>query len=286
MTPGPEQSDSSSLPADRRTVIVTGAARGIGATIARLAAERGALVGVLDIDTDGARRIAEQIGGIALSAATNDETQVLAAFDRFADETAVSAPDLVVNNAGIVRFGALAQLSVADWRETVDVNLTGTFIVGRAAAVRMAAAGRGAIVNITSINGIAPGPYAGAYGSTKAAIALLTQQMAIEFGPAGVRVNAVAPGLIDGGMSEEIYANSEIRAARSSKVPLGRLGTEEDIAKVVLFVGSDEAAYLTAEHIVVDGGVVRSIIANLPRPATVDGVGPNGQAEPPEASGS
>jgi len=258
----------------RRTTIVTGAARGIGEAIARSAAERGDLVGVLDIDGAGADRVASAIDGVALVAATNDETEVLAAFERFAERTGETAPDLVVNNAGIVRFGSLAELSSDDWRATVDVNLTGTFLVARAAAVRMVDRGRGgAIVNITSINGVSPGPYAGAYGSTKAAIALLTQQLAIEFGPAGIRVNAVAPGLIDGGMSEPIYADAAVRAARAAKVPLGRLGTVEDIAKVVLFVGGDEAAYLTGQNIVVDGGVVTSIIANLPRPTAVDGVG-------------
>lgn len=253
-------------------VIVTGGARGIGAAICRLAASRGATVGVLDIDADAAVATANGLpGAIGLGAAINDETAVVAAFDRFTDE--VGTPDIVVNNAGIVRFGPLAELSVEDWRSTVDVNLTGTFVVARQAAVRMAANGGGSIVNLTSINGISPGPYAGAYGSTKAAIALLTQQLAIEFGPAGVRVNAVAPGLIDGGMSEPIYADPRTREARSAKVPLGRLGTVDDIARAVLWMASDEAGYITGQNLVVDGGVVMSIIANLPRPASVDSVG-------------
>lgn len=252
-----------------RSIIVTGGANGIGAAICREAARRGARVGVLDVDAGGAERLASELpGAVPLPAAVNDEPAVLKAFDTFGD-----TPDVVVNNAGIVRFGPLADLSVEDWRATVDVNLTGTFIVSRAAAVRMAERGSGAIVNLTSINGISPGPYAGAYGSTKAAIALLTQQLAIEFGPAGVRVNAVAPGLIDGGMSAPIYADAEVRAARESKVPLGRLGTCEDIASVVLWLASDDAAYVTGQNLVADGGVVMSIIANLPRPRAVDSVG-------------
>jgi len=255
------------------SILVTGGARGIGEAICRMADDRGMAVGVLDVDGDGARRVAAALqAGVPLEASTNDESRVLAAFDRFAALTGAD-PDVVVNNAGIVRFGPLAELSAEDWRATVDVNLTGTFLVARTAAVRMAARGSGSIVNLTSINGVSPGPYAGAYGSTKAAIALLTAQMAIEFGPAGVRVNAVAPGLVDGGMSEPIYADATVREARSAKVPLGRLGTCEDIARVVLWLASGEAAYVTGQNLVADGGVVQSIIANLPRPRAVDTVG-------------
>lgn len=259
------------------TAIVTGAARGIGAAIARLAAERGYRVGVLDVDAAGARALADELpGAVALVTATDDEPGVVAALGAFAEATGRGAPDLVVCNAGIVRFGPLAELSLDDWRRVVDVNLTGTFVVARAAAVRMAAAGQGgAIVALTSINGVAPGPNAGAYGATKAAVALLMAQLAIEFGPDGVRANAVAPGLIDGGMSGPIYADGAVRAARSQRVPLGRLGTEDDIARAVLFLGSAEAAYVSGQELVVDGGVVPSIIAALPRPQTVDGVGPD-----------
>lgn len=257
-------------------VIVTGAGRGIGAEIARAAARQGKPVGVLDVDRSGAEAIAREIiadGGnaIALVASTNDEDQVQAAVEQFHE--AFGAPKLLVNNAGVVRFGPLLDLSAQDWRLVVDVNLTGTFICARTVAVVMKQSGGGSIVNITSMNGVAPGPNGGAYGSTKAGIALLTQQMAIEWGPLGIRVNAVAPGLIDGGMSEPIYADPEIRLARESKVPLGRLGVSEDIAKVVLFLGSDDASYITGQNILVDGGVTMSMIANLPRPKSVDKVG-------------
>ncbi|MGI9577499.1 MAG: SDR family NAD(P)-dependent oxidoreductase, partial [Microthrixaceae bacterium] len=213
-------------------------------------------------------------GAVALEAAVNDEQAVIAAFDSF--EAEVGVADLVVNNAGIVRFGSLGELSAQDWRDTIDVNLTGTFLVGRTAANRMAAAGRGAVVNITSINGVTPGPYAGAYGSSKAAIAILTAQMALEFGPAGVRVNSVAPGFIDGGMSEPLYEDPATREVRTSAVPLRRLGTPADIAAVVLWLGSEDAGYIAGQNLVVDGGVAKSVLANLPRPAKVDGVGGKG----------
>ncbi|HVW31059.1 MAG TPA: SDR family NAD(P)-dependent oxidoreductase [Acidimicrobiia bacterium] len=252
-----------------RNAIVTGGGNGIGAVIARAAAARGYRVGVLDRDAEGAVRVAEGLpNAVPLVADVTDESTVEAAFDALG-----APPDLVVNNAGVVAFGPLLELSLRDWRDVVDVNLSGTFVVARAAARRMRAAGGGSIVNMTSINGVAPGPNAGAYGATKAAVALLTQQMAIEWGPLGIRVNAVAPGLILAGMSEPIYADDEFRARRESKVPLGRLGTAEEVADVVLFLASPEAQYVTGQNVVVDGGVTMNMIGQLPRPASVDSVG-------------
>ncbi len=186
------------------------------------------------------------------------------------------APTGVVANAGIVRFGPLTDVSLADWRAVVDVNLTGTFLTARAGAARMMASGRpGSIVAITSMNGVAPGPNAGAYGATKAAVARLVEQMALEWGPHGIRVNAVAPGLIDTGMSAPIYADEDIRRRRAARVPLGRLGTADDVAGAVLYLLSEEAAYVNGTELLVDGGVTRSVIATLPRPAAVDSVGPD-----------
>jgi NAD(P)-dependent dehydrogenase (short-subunit alcohol dehydrogenase family) len=245
-------------------VLVTGAGGGLGAAIAARFAAGGCQVGVLDVDADAARRCAAGLPGDAmgLEASVTDPVGVEAALTRF------GLPDVVVNNAGIVRFGPLAALDLADWRAVVDVNLTGTFVVARAVASRWLSEARpGTIVNVTSMNGVAPGPGSGAHGSTKAAVALLTQQMALEWGPFGIRVNAVAPGLVDGGMSAPIYADDAIRLARSSKVPLGRLGLPADIAEAVWWLASDAAAYVTGQQLVVDGGVTMAMIANLPRPA-------------------
>ena len=141
----------------------------------------------------------------------------------------------------------------------------------------MALRGSGSIINITSINGISAGTNSGAYGATKSAISLLTQQMSLEWGKLGLRVNALAPGLIDGGMSEPIYSDPHFRKLRTEKVPVGRLGTEEDIAQAVLFLGSEKASYITGHELVVDGGIINSIIANLPRPSSVDSVGLDGE---------
>lgn len=253
-----------------KSVIVTGAANGIGAAIARHADSLGYRVGVLDIDGEAATKTAASLSdGIAITAANNDEDAIAAAFDAFGDP-----PEALVNNAGIVRFGPLIGMSSADWRSVVDVNLTGSFLMSREYAQRLTAAGRrGSIVSLTSINGVAPGPNAGAYAATKAGLAMLTQQMSVEWGPLGIRANSVAPGMIDGGMSAPIFADPEFRRLREAKVPARRLGTEDDIAKAVMWLCSDDADYITGHNLVVDGGVVNSIIGNLPRPETVDSVG-------------
>ena len=251
-----------------KSIIVTGAGAGIGESIARAAAAEGYRVGVLDIDADGAERVAASLpDAMALTAAVNDAAAVETALDRF------GTPDALVNNAGIVRFGPLLEQTPDDFRAVLDVNLVGVFVCSTVCARRMAEAGGGAIVSVTSINGIVPGPNAGAYGASKAAINLLSQQMSIEWGDAGIRVNTVAPGLIDGGMSAPIFADPEFRRRRTEKVPAGRLGTVDDIARAVLYLCSPQADYVTGHQLVVDGGVVNSIIANLPRPESVDGVG-------------
>ncbi len=264
-------------PAPARTVLVTGAGRGLGASIAVAAVSDGWTVGVLDRDPERAAAVADGLGdtAVALGADITDATQIEAALDRFGAATGRAAPDGLVANAGIVRFGPLLDLDEDDWRAVVDVNLTGTFVTARAVARRLVDAGRpGSIVTVTSMNGVAPGPNAGAYGATKAAVARLSQQMALEWGGAGIRVNAVAPGLIDAGMSEPVYADPDIRRRRSGAVPLGRLGTGDDVAAAVLFLLSEESAYITGTELLVDGGVTMSIIGRLPRPESVDSVGP------------
>ncbi len=248
-------------------MIVTGAGQGIGAEIARQAGADGYRVGVLDIDADAAERIAGELpDAMALVGSTTDADAVEAALDAF------GTPDALVNNAGIVRFSPLLDHPETDWRMVVDVNLTGPFVCGRAVARRLIVEEReGTIVNISSINGIAPGPNSGAYSSTKAGVIQLTRQMAIEWGPAGIRVNSVAPGIIDDGMSAPILADPAVRATRSARTPIQRLGTAADIAKAVLWLCSDYAAYVSGHNLVVDGGVVSTVLAAMPRPASIDG---------------
>jgi NAD(P)-dependent dehydrogenase (short-subunit alcohol dehydrogenase family) len=170
-----------------------------------------------------------------------------------------------VNNAGIVRFGPLIEQSAEAFRKVVDVNLVGCFITSKAVAKRMLKRGSGAIINLSSINATHPGPGAGAYPATKAGVVSLTQHMSLEWGPGGLRINAIAPGFIDAGMSAPIYADTKVRALRGGAVPMRRLGTADDIANAVLFLASDLAGYINGHELVVDGGVVNSVLAQLPR---------------------
>lgn len=250
--------------------VVTGAGSGIGAVIARHAGKQGYRVALWDIDGAAAQMVADDIGDAALAQTVDvtDETSVRAALAELGE-----APAVVVNNAGQVRFGPLLTLALADWEVVLTVNLTGTFLVSRCAAALMAGSGGGAIVNISSVNGIAAAPNAGAYTSSKAGIIMLTEQMALEWAASGIRVNAVAPGLILAGMSDPIYADSSVRELRQSKVPTRSLGTAEDVAAAVFFLASDKAGYITGQTLAVDGGLTKAAMMGLARPKAVDSVG-------------
>ena len=248
-------------------VFVTGGGGDIGAAIGMCANTAGYQVTLIDQDPARAQQRASQIAGaIGVHCNVTDETSVEAAFDAAIAHFG-SVPDLVVNCAGIARFAPLIDQSLEDFRQVIDVNLVSGFIVGRAAARRMVPRGSGCIVNITSINGVTPAPGSGAYPAAKSGLARLTELMAVEWGPLGLRVNAVAPGFIDAGLSTPFFANPVVRKLREQAVPTRRLGSAMDIAQAVLFLGSDAASYINGHELVVDGGATRALLALLPREA-------------------
>ncbi len=242
------------------TALITGAAHGLGACMAEHAARRGYRVGVLDLRLDEAQAVAEPIGGIALEADVTDRQQVEEAVELLGEP-----PDLLINNAGILRTGPLMEHAVDDFRRVIDVNLNSVFIVSQVVARRMKDNGGGAIVNLASINAINPSTLCGAYAAAKAGIVCLTEQMSLEWGQYGIRVNAIAPGFIDAGMSAPFFENPAIRELRGNAVPLGRLGSADEVAQCAMFLASDAAAYISGQTIAIDGGVINSVLMQLPR---------------------
>ena len=224
------------------------------------AARRGYRVGVLDLDLAEARAIAEPIGGVALAADVSDHDQVEAAVERLGEP-----PKVLINNAGILRTGPLLEHAVDDFRHVLKVNLLSVFIVSQIVARRMKDNGGGSIVNMASINAINPSTSCGAYAAAKAGVVSLTRQMSMEWGEYGIRVNSMAPGFIDAGMSAPFFRNPAIRKLRGNAVPLGRLGSADNVAECAMFLASDAAAYITGQNIAIDGGVINSVLMQLPR---------------------
>jgi NAD(P)-dependent dehydrogenase (short-subunit alcohol dehydrogenase family) len=240
--------------------VVTGAGAGLGASIAERLASEGYAVALLDQDGDAASRRAEELtGASAFQVDVSNPEQVADVFSR------IGAIDLLVNNAGIARFGPLLEQSPADMQAVINVNLMGTALCAQQAAKQMAEQGAGCIINLSSINAVTPGPNVGLYAATKAAVHNLTILQALEWGPMGVRVNAIAPGFIDAGMSAPFFEQASVREKRSGGVPLKRLGQADDVVNAVVYLQSEAAQYVSGHQLVVDGGVVGSLLAHLPR---------------------
>jgi NAD(P)-dependent dehydrogenase (short-subunit alcohol dehydrogenase family) len=244
-----------------RTAIVTGAASGIGRATAMLLAAEGGAVVVADLDAAGASATAaaiEAAGGRA-RAVTADVTDSDAC--RHLVEVAITelgGLDVVVNSAGIIRRADVVGTSEHDWDAVMAVNVRSIFLLGKHAIPVMAAAGRGSIVNIGSGWGLKGGGNAVSYCASKGAVVNMTRAMAIDHGPAGIRVNCVCPGDTDTPLlrseARQLGVDEAAFLVESAERPLARLGTPEDIAKAVLYLASDEASWVTGSILVVDGG--------------------------------
>ena len=236
-----------------RVVLVTGASQGIGAACARRFAREGAHVVLADVDTDKGQALAAELGGRFVRADVGDATDVGALVQDLM--LAHGRIDVLVNNAGIFRAAEFLDISEADWDAVLRVNLKGSFLVGQAVAREMVKAGRGAIVNMSSVNATLTIPTIASYNASKGAINQLTRVMALALADKGVRVNAVAPGTIATELAAKAVLTSEDARARIlSRTPMKRLGEPEEVADVVAYLASDAASYITGEIVVVDGG--------------------------------
>jgi 3-oxoacyl-[acyl-carrier protein] reductase len=235
-----------------RVALVTGGSRGIGTAICRELGRAGARVAVnYRRGREGAEEVASEIGGIAAQGDVSDSGEAQALVERV--EAELGDVDLLVNNAGVTRDTLIARMSDEDWDLVLDTNLRGAFNTSRAVARKMLRRRCGVIVNLTSVVGLHGNPGQANYVASKAGIVGLTKALARELGVRGVRVNAVAPGYIDTELTNVL--SEEVRGRILANTPLGRLGEPEDVAGAVRFLCSDEAAFVTGEVLLVDGGL-------------------------------
>ncbi|MBO2458086.1 3-oxoacyl-ACP reductase FabG [Actinomadura violacea] len=246
---------------ERRTAIVTGAARGIGAAIARRLAADGMAVAVLDLEesacADTAASITEQ-GGTAMAVAADvaDEAAVNAAVAKVTADLA--APTVLVNNAGVTRDDLLFKMTAQDWDTVMNVHLRGSFLMSRAVQGHMVEAGFGRIVNLSSTSALGNRGQAN-YAAAKAGLQGFTKTLAIELGRYGVTANAIAPGFIETEMTAATAQRmgmdfAEMKKAAADQIPVGRIGLPDDIAHAAAFLVGEQAGFVSGQVIYVAGG--------------------------------
>lgn len=243
---------------NRQVVVITGAAGGLGLATARAFARCGARLALLDLD---GQRLASAAGELHAIGA-----EVLTATGSVADPEAVErafaavdarfgAVDVLFGSAGISMNRPTLELSFRDWQRAVDVNLNGAFLCTQAAGRRMVPRRKGCILNVASMYGVVAAANRAAYCATKAAVVNLTRSLAVEWGPHGVRVNALAPGYVRTELVEQLVAEGRLDvAAIERRTPGQRMGTPEEIAELALFLASDRASFIQGQALVADGG--------------------------------
>ena len=229
-------------------VLITGASRGIGAATARLFAKKGYRVTLnYRTEQEAAELLANEIGGIAIRADVADSAQVAEMLQQ------IPGVDILINNAGFAQFGFFDSLSDEDWKRMMDVTLSGAFYCSRGVLPHMIHQKSGAIVNISSIWGLTGAACEVAYSTAKAGLIGMTRALAKEVGPSGIRVNCVAPGVIDTQMNANL--DTDTIEHLKEETPLGRLGTPKEVAEAILFL-SDTDGFITGQVLSPNGGLV------------------------------
>lgn len=243
-----------------RVVMCTGAAQGIGRAMLNAFAAQGARLALLDIDAEGLtsaqRELQRDYPGIetfCVTASVADDLQVAQAFDAVREH--YGRIDVLLNNAGISMNRPSLELTPADWRRAIDIDLSGVFYCCQQAGRAMQASGGGVIINTASMYGIVAAPERAAYCAAKAGVVALSKSLAVEWAPLGIRVNALCPGYIRTALVDSLIERGALDADRvSARTPLGRLGTPEDVVAVACFLASDAAAFVTGHAMLADGG--------------------------------
>jgi 3-oxoacyl-[acyl-carrier protein] reductase len=240
-----------------RVAVVTGGAAGIGEAIARALAAEGCRVSILDRNEDAARKLAESIGGGTQFVAANvgEPSSVANAFAQLLRRH--NSLDILVNAAGVLSTGLVADLPTAEWQRVHEVNLSGVLYCVKSAIPLMRQQRRGRIINIASVSAMRGGGSVGntLYGATKAGVVALTMGLARELGPDGITANAIAPAVADTAMTNASLTE-DIRRKIVARIPLGRLASLADIADLATFLASDRASFITGTVIPVDGGIL------------------------------
>lgn len=252
-----------------RVCVVSGAASGIGAAVVRQLAESGAQVALLDRDEEGAETVAQALRATghqaqAVRCDLSDPESVTQAAHRV--QADLGDCYALVNNAGLLRSGSLAEVSLTAWQEVLSVNLTGYLLCAQAFSKPMRRNRLGSIVHVASISGLFPQSASGAYSASKAGVLLMSRQMAVEWGALGVRSNAICPGMIRTALSARFYEEPGFEDKRAAVTASRRIGEPDDIAHAVLFLASPRSGYVNAAELMVDGGMSSMLMDMVPRP--------------------
>ena len=252
-----------------RAAVITGAGGGIGKAIALELSVNGVHCNVLDRASELVDATVAEIkaSGGSASGYVCDVTDEAAIYSV---ATSIKNCDILVNAAGLVRPGALADLTTVEWNDLLKVNLTGYFLMARSFTPALVASGNGAMIHVASISSTNPQGSSGAYSVSKAGVVIMSKQLAFELGPQGVRSNTVSPGLVRTPMTEAYYQVGDVAERRDAAVPVGRVARPDDIADIVTFLASDRARYITGADLVADGGFSQTLMSSVPRPGFGD----------------